>query len=69
MISFGLLAIWVTLLIYQTYKWMFYRPHNFPPGKSSKTLKMQFKNLKTKITNLVMLMYINYFGDVIFYLF
>lgn len=36
MVSVVLIGIWLALLVYQVYKWMFYRPKNFPPGKYNK---------------------------------
>lgn len=33
MVSPVLLVIWVGLILYQIYKWMTYKPPNFPPGK------------------------------------
>lgn len=32
MVSVVLVGIWIALLVYQIYKWMFYKPDNFPPG-------------------------------------
>lgn len=31
-----LIGIWFCLVFYQIFKWMFYKPPNFPPGKKAK---------------------------------
>lgn len=43
MISCGLFVIWFGLLCYQAYKWMFYKPENFPTGKYNKSTKAGVK--------------------------
>lgn len=48
MVSAVLLVIWIGLIIYQIYKWMTYKPPNFPPGKRNDlnfALKFWIQNL------------------------
>ena len=36
MVSPVLIAIWLSLVVYQIFKWMFHKPPNFPPGKQNR---------------------------------